>query len=97
MLSSLVGSEDPRFPTAESPSQGKPGDSDGRPAAACGCGHTRVYRTGSIQAGQEHGKERHSRDHQISNRSFAGGVRGQSRHDHVRRNTLENIALSFKE
>ena len=40
-------------------------------------------------------KEHHSRDHQISKRSFAGGVRGQSRH--VRRNTLENIALSFKE
>lgn len=56
MLSSLVGSEDPHFPTAESPSQGKPGDSDGRPAAACGCGHARVYTTGSTQAGQEHSK-----------------------------------------
>lgn len=34
MLSSLVGSEDPRFPTAESPSQGDPGDNDGRAVAA---------------------------------------------------------------
>ena len=101
MLSSLVSSEDPHFPTAESPSQGKPEDINSRPAAACDKGVAKATSESTEQTGPRQdkntAKEHHSRDHRISNRGIVGGVRGQSRHDCVRMNTLENTALSFKE
>ena len=101
MLSSLVSSEDPCFPTAESPSQGKPEDISGRPAAACDKGVAKATSESTEQLGPRQekntAKERHSRDRRISGRGIVGGARGQSRHARVRTDTLENTALSSKE
>ncbi|CAI9178952.1 unnamed protein product [Rangifer tarandus platyrhynchus] len=61
----------------ESPSQGKPEDITGRPAAACDKGVAKATSESTEQTGprqdKNSAKEHHSRDHRISNRGIVGG------------------------
>lgn len=98
MLSSLVGSEDPRFPTAESPSQGDPGDNDGRAVAPLTKRGPQPESPAQTGPGRTRTQQRTPLER--SPNKLQGLCRrgeGQSRRDRVRRNTLENTALSFKE